>query len=167
MAQRYDIPIEPNPACFSRVGELVVRWGWIENQAGVLIRELLRLKKPEGFMAIVNLSIQAKCKVLISLGQHAVDKRDPTRSKRIVYAAKAMQAFDDFRNDIVHGLWVHAPEGSSNLALLQRKSLEQKVDPIADSGIMARLDAKLVQLRALQTDAQAITKDLKKLLRVK
>src|SRR5258706_2892647 len=115
MAQRYDIPIDPNPACFAKVGELAVRWGWIENQAGVLIRELQRLTKPEGLMAIGNLGIQAKCKVLIALGQHALETRDTILAERLAGVAQAIQKFDEFRHDVIHGLWVHAPAGTSRL----------------------------------------------------
>jgi hypothetical protein len=39
-----------------------------------------------------------------------------------------MQEFEKFRNDVIHGLWVYFPEGSKQVALLRRKSFEQRVD---------------------------------------
>jgi len=42
---KYHIPLDLNPACFPELGELVARWCWIENQTGVLIRELVRAKR--------------------------------------------------------------------------------------------------------------------------
>jgi len=161
MATKYYIPIDANPACFPKIGELVVRWGWIENQTTVLIRELLRIKKPVGDMAIGNMGISPKTRVLRSLAQHAFATN--SLGKEIAALADDIHEFDKFRNDVVHGLWVHSPKGTDELALLMRKSLQQKVDPHPDKDSLKRLPEQIAMLKSIQHEAQRLTRELKAL----
>lgn len=161
MATKYHIPINPNPEHYQLVGELAVRWGWIENQTGVIIRELLRIRRPEGHMAIGNMGIQPKTRVLASLAKHAFRKN--AIGKQLEKLADDIQGFDKFRNDVIHGLWVHAPRGTNNLALLRRKNLQQQVEPLPDRDALTQLTPKLSKLREIQNDAQRLTHELKTL----
>jgi len=158
---KFHIPIDPNPQCFAAVGELATRWGWIENQTGVLIRELLRIKRPAGHMAIGNMGIQPKTRVLASLAQYSLAKNK--LGSEIIVLANRIQKFDKFRNDVIHGLWVHYPPGTTQLALLQRKNLQQQVEPHPDKDIITHLPRKIEELKKIQAEAQRITTALKAL----
>lgn len=159
MKYKYHIPIDPNPDCFVQIGELATRWGWIENQNTVLIRLLLRMTKPESHMAIANMGIQAKLGVLRSLASYLFDGK-PLRDE-IKALAKQIQGFDEFRNDVIHGLWVHYPQGTKQLALLRRNSLEQKVDPQPDTDAVTQLATRIGELKKIQAEARRITDVLK------
>jgi hypothetical protein len=158
---RYNIPIDPKPDCFPMIGELATRWGWIENQTGVIIRELLRIKKPAGHMAIGNMGIQPKTRVITSLAQHLFKVNKLGRE--IKSLADTIQEFDKFRNDVIHGLWVYYPENTKELALLKTKSLQQKVDPHPDKDAVNQLAPKIAELRQIQNEAQRITDAIKAL----
>jgi hypothetical protein len=162
---KYHIPIDPNPACFAQIGELAARWCWIENQTGVIIREMLRLTKPEGLMVIGHTGIQGKCGALLALAGHTLKGSDI--GSEIKSLVKAIQNFDKFRNDVFHGLFVHYPPDTDQLALLRRESVQQKVDPVPDIYAIREFPSKIAELRATQVMAQRITDDLKKLLRNK
>ena len=158
---KYDIPIDTIPDCFHLIGELATRWGWIENQTGVIIRELLHLKKPEGHMAIGNMGIQPKTRVIASLAQHLF--KTNKLGAEISDLADAIQEFDKFRNDVIHGLWVYYPKGTKELALLRRKNLQQQVDPHPDKDAVKQLAPKIAKLREIQNEAQRITRAIKAL----
>jgi hypothetical protein len=156
---KFHIPIDPNPECFSSLGEVAARWGWIENQLSVLIRELMRLKKPESNIAIHSLPTQRKIEVLKTLGRYAYP--DEPIGTEIVALGNALSSFNDFRNDVVHGLWVDWPTKGGQLALVRRVSLQQKVDPEADRDAPKQFKSRIEKLKELQETAQRITTALK------
>jgi hypothetical protein len=127
----------------------------------VIIRELLCIEKPEGLMAIGNMGIQAKVRVISSLAQYAfkVNELGP----EIVALANAIQKFDKFRNDVIHGLWVHFPKGTNQLALLRRTGLQEQVKPRPDKDVITDLPVKILELQKIQNEAQRITVALKAL----
>jgi hypothetical protein len=90
MPAKFHIPIDPNVQCFAPLGEMIARWGWMENQLTVLIRELLRLKKPESNIAIHNLPTKRKIEVLNTLGLYQPED-DPLQDQ-IVTLGKALGA---------------------------------------------------------------------------
>jgi hypothetical protein len=148
---RYAIPINPKATYFAAIGVLASRWGWIENQSGVVIRELLRIKKAQGHMATGNLGIFAKTRIMASPAEHLF-KQYPL-GDQIAALADAIQKFDTFRNDVLHGLWVYYPEKSQELALLRTKSIQQKVDPLPDKDVVKNLPRKITELREIQLEA--------------
>ena len=160
---KYHIPIDTVPDCFAHIGELATRWGWIENQTGVLIRELLRLTRPEGHMAIGNMGIQPKTRVLAALAEHLF--KEKRLATDLVKLADAIQKYDTFRNDVIHGLWVYYPKNTKKLALLRRKNLQQQVDPFPDNGIVTELPSRIENLKKLQNEAQRLTDAIKSLHR--
>src|SRR5262245_54847637 len=138
----YHIPIDCEPTFFHSLGELATRWGWIENQASVLIRVMLKLTKPESNMAIHNMGTSQKTRVIVNLAQHLF-QTNKELGEELCALAGEIQEFEKFRNDVIHGLWVHAPETSKHVALLRRKSLEQRVNPEPDINIAAEFPRKL------------------------
>lgn len=158
---KFHIPITVEGKYFSQVGELVTRWGWIENQSGVLIRELLRIKKPEGYMAIGNMGIQAKTRVIAALARHHFSGKQ--MEKDFENLTTAIQKFDDFRNNVVHGLWVYYPKDTTDHALVTRKKLQLEVDPTPDKDILTHLPRKIQQLLDIQNEAQRLTRAIKAL----
>jgi hypothetical protein len=159
---KYHIPIDCEPTYFLQIGELLTRWGWIENQSSVLIRELLVVSKPESNMAIHNMALAAKTAVIRSLAEHLF-KINAKMREDLKALAVDIKDFEDFRNNVVHGLWVYSPPKSKEVALLMRKSLEQRVDPHPDKDIANQFPTKLQKLRAIQNEAQRITDELKAL----
>lgn len=159
---KFHIPIDCEPIYFQSLGELATRWGWIENQASVLIRVMLQLTKPEGNMAIHSMGTNQKTRVIVSLAQHLF-KTNKKLGEDLCALADEIQEFEKFRNDVIHGLWVHSPEKSKQVALLRRKSLEQRVDPHPDAGIATEFPKKLAKLKAMQNEAQRLTTELKNL----
>jgi len=143
------------------IGELATRWGWIENQTGVIIRELLRIKKPAGHMAIGNMGIQPKTRVIKSLAEYLFETNP--LGKEISNLADRIQKFDTFRNGVIHGLWVYYPVNTQELALLVTKSLQQKIDPQPDKNVLKELPLKISELRELQLEALRITDSIKAL----
>lgn len=157
---KYHIPIDCDPKYFQSIGELVTRWGWIENQASVLVRVLLRLTKPEANMAIHNMAIKTKTRVIVSLAEYLF-KTNKQLGQDLCALADDIQDFEAFRNDVIHGLWVYSPQKSTRVALLRRKSLEQRVNPHPDTGIGNEFPKKLEDLREIQNEAQRLTTALK------
>ena len=158
---RYHIPIAVEGRYFAQIGELVTRWGWVENQSGVLIRELLRIKKPEGYMAIGNMGIQAKTRVIVALAcHHFAGKQLATDFSKL---ASDIQKFDDFRNDVVHGLWVYFPKNSTEHALITRKRLQKEIDPTPEKDIIKHFSRKIAELVDIQNEAHRLTRAIKAL----
>jgi hypothetical protein len=158
---KFHIPIDPNPQCFVQVGEIATRWSWVENQVSVLIRELLRLKKPEANLAIQNMMARTKLEVLSTLAQYAFTT-NPLRDQ-IVSACCKMEKFSRYRNDVIHGLWVHRSPTDDRLAVVIRRNLKQKIDPKPDRTIVAELASKITSLREIQAEAQRLTDEVKNL----
>ncbi len=158
---KYDIPIDPKPDCFILIGELATRWGWIENQTAVLIRELLRIKKPAGHMTVSIMSIRQKTRALSSLARHIF--KNKKLATEIHNLAKAIQKYDEFRNDVIHGLRVYYPKGTTELALLRRDGLQQQIDPQPDKDAVKQLAPKIAKLLEIQNEAQRITHEIKAL----
>jgi hypothetical protein len=160
--QKYHIPIDCEPTYFESIGELATRWGWIENQASVLIRVMLKLTRPESNMAIHSVGMNQKTRVIANLARHLFKTNKKLGEDLCVLAAE-IQEFEKFRNDVIHGLWVHAPQTSKQVALLRRKSLEQRIDPHPDAGIATEFPSKLTKLKEMQYEAQRLTTALKHL----
>ena len=112
-------------------------------------------------MAIMSMGIQVKLRVIANLAQHIFNGNK--LGKEIENLVADIQCFDKFRNDVVHGLWVHYPIGTDKPALLRRKSLEQKVNPHPDGNVMKELPLKIAKLTKIQNETQRITVAIKAL----
>src|SRR5438105_4967430 len=56
-----------NAEYYVAIGEICARWSWLEFQAGVIVREALRLTKPAGFAITGGMSMRSVSTVLVSL----------------------------------------------------------------------------------------------------
>ena len=112
-------------------------------------------------MAIGNMGIQAKTRVIASLARHHFHGK--ALATDFVKLADAIQKFDDFRNDVVHGLWVYCPKDLTEHALVTRKKLQREVDPNADKDILNHLPRKIAELLDIQNEAQRLTREIKAL----
>ena len=97
-------------------------------------------------MAIHNMAIKTKTRVIVSLAEYLF-KTNKRLGQDLCALADDIQKFEEFRNDLIHGLWVYSPENSTQVALLRRKSLEQRVNPHPDTDIGNEFPKKIEKLR--------------------
>src|SRR5215203_5948234 len=102
MPYRYNIPRDPKPDCFALVGELITRWSWIDNQTTVILREILRLTKPESRMAIAGADAKVKIQIINALADVVQTQGLGTPLREW---CGRLDSLATFRNRIAHSLW--------------------------------------------------------------
>jgi hypothetical protein len=105
--------------------------------------------------------INARAQIIANLGEHYFGKK--ALGKDLVQLASDVDKFEKVRNDYLHGLWVYYPKDSKDIALLRRKSLQQKIDPHPDTDAPKLLAQHLKKLKAIQNEAQRLTRAIKAL----
>jgi hypothetical protein len=151
---------------YEAIGEICARWTWIEFQLGVIIREALRLTKPQGRAVTAGMSVPVQAKILIAIGLAGIkgaDARDPTLAREIGAFGEQLDNLRDMRNQYAHALFGYDPDTNSKLGIWKFKKPEWRIEPIwvhtTIQGI--KNDAKI--LIGHQEKAQELTTRLKAL----
>lgn len=128
----------------------------------MILRELLQMDRATGHMAIHDAGVQVKFAVIRALAKHLLRKNVALAGEIQTFCRKA-QNFCDFRNEIVHDMWVHYPRGTTELALLKLDTFDRRINPFPDTETIKQLAPKIEDLKALQAAALKITDSLKAL----
>ncbi len=112
-------------------------------------------------MVVGRTGMKGKLGAIRSLAQHHYP--DSALGTELVDLANKIQAFDKYRNNVVHGLWVYCPQKSEELALLSTEGLQELVDPRPDKGAVTELPERITKLCEIQLEALRLTDVIKAL----
>jgi hypothetical protein len=148
-----------DPALLAAIGEVVARWGYLEFQLRVVIREACQLSKETGLLITGRTPLAQLCSTLAKIGKSPIWVVDVQTRDAISKLAKEVESRRRTRNTFAHAIYGEDPaDGSIVQWLFQDPSSKAPtLKPIDVAG--ANAEAK--HARDLWEQAQAITKTLK------
>jgi hypothetical protein len=148
-----------DPALLAAIGEVVARWGYLEFQLRVVIREACRLSKETGLLITARAPLAQLCSTLATIGKSPIWVADVQTRDAISKLAKGVESRRRARNTFAHAIYGEDPaDGSIVQWLFQDPSNKAPtLKPIDVGGVRAEAQ----HARDLWEEAQAITKTLK------
>lgn len=146
---------------YEGIGEICARWSWLEFQLGVIARESLRIKKPEGFSVFGGMSMRSISTVLTALTLSVLPKGKPKLSAAISELSRKLQNIQDMRNEYAHAIWGYNKSDNPNLGIWKFKKPEDRASPNWVNRSLAKIRDDAKMLADLQVTAQEITHALK------
>lgn len=104
---------------FKQLGQMLVRWSFVETTIANCLKKLLRLTKEEATIMIVPLNLGYRMDKIVEISkQRKLKKKAQTALDELCLCIKAMQAL---RNGIVHGVAIHDNEHGFSFHALKSK----------------------------------------------
>lgn len=143
------------------IGKIVSRWGYLQYQLGVIIREAMKLKKETGRVLTGGMEVGVLIGVLRTISK--TDKYVPNAKMREVLKAFAndVQKASDHRNDYAHGVFGYTDDIPPRFARYLWKEAQHRINPEWEVITASHLDDLATEARNLWVRAQVITKQLK------
>lgn len=148
-----------DPALLAAIGEVVARWGYLEFQLRVVIREACKLSKETGLLVTRRAPLAQLCSTLATIGKSPIWVSDAQTRDAISNLARGVESRRSTRNTFAHAIYGEDPaDGSIVQWLFQDPSNKApNLRPIDVAGVS--VEAK--HARDLWEQAQAVTKTLK------
>jgi len=142
------------------IGEVVARWGYLQFQLGVIIREACRVDRQTGTLLTQGPTIQSLCASITAIADSEHWLKDAELRADLRKLATRVRNAKDVRNEYAHGVFgFGGTEGVFARYVFDKKGGPMVPEPITVEGL--KRDA--LKPRELWEEAQRITRRLKAL----
>ena len=160
-------PIDEMPQeMLAGIGEIVARWGYLQFQLGVIIREIAGLPKDMGRVLTLGPDLIVLCRMLRVLTANDHWIKDAALRADLADLAEAVKKASSTRNKYAHGVFGYG-EKAGEFVLYLMQAPTHKVNPATEAIKIATLKAAASDARNLWAKAQELTRWLKTIPRTR
>lgn len=153
-------PVTIDSSYYAAVGEVAVRFAWLEHRLHVLIREGLRITKSAGRITLVGKDARVLADILQTIAESAALIPDATLRSKLAQYARDIDAKSKQRANYVHGVYGTPPADPFKL---YRIILKGQMDTKGERFTPKSVTQLVSHLTELQERGLQLTKDLKAL----
>lgn len=142
------------------IGEVIARWGYLEFQLGVVIREACRIERATALLLTQRTTTRNLCEVLLTISASDAWVKDAGIRADMKTLGNAVKGAKDVRNAFAHGVFGYG-DADNTFAQYIFKEVDK---PTKKSELkLSELKADALVARQLWEKAQDLTRRLKAL----